>query len=68
MGSAKPKSQKPFFSYGEALFDVVFMIAGTFLLAWLNFPTYTWIIVAACVGFIAGARLLRRNQENKTTK
>ena len=59
---AERKPKEHFFSYSEAVFDVILIGAGTFLLAWLKLPSYlSWIIVAVCVLLIIGARLFRRN-------
>jgi Flp pilus assembly protein TadB len=62
---AKRKSEKQFFSYSEAAFDALLIIVGAFLLAWLSLPAYaSWIIVAACIVFILGARLFRLRLRN----
>jgi len=58
----KTNSQKPFFSYTEAVVDFFVTIVGGFVLLWLDLPSYIlllslgmWIVV------IIGAKILRRN-------
>jgi high-affinity Fe2+/Pb2+ permease len=68
--SDKRKPRKPYtYSYSEAFTDVALIGVGTFVLAWLNLPTYAgWIIVAAiCLVFIVVAWFFRVRASNRPT-
>jgi cell division protein FtsW (lipid II flippase) len=56
------KREKPFFSYGEALLDVVLIVINALFVAWLNLSFFTslallglWILLVVIV-----VRLFRR--------